>query len=91
MRYRKRFCLFKAKTYICDMVEKKTNKQIMFGELGKYCIDISKLVFGGVILAGIMKLDINRILLFGLGTIIVLLTVIAGLICMLLANSNKNK
>lgn len=63
----------------------------MFGELGKYCIDISKLVFGGVILAGIMKLDINRILLFGLGTIIVLLTVIAGLICVLLANSNKNK
>lgn len=39
--------------------ERKTNKQVMLGELGKYCIDISKLVFGGVVLAGIMKLDVN--------------------------------
>lgn len=53
----------------------------MLGELGKYCIDISKLVFGGVVLAGIMKLDVNRALLFGLGTVVVLLTVSAGLIC----------
>ena len=67
----------------------------MLGELGKYCIDISKLVFGGVVLAGIMKLDVNRALLFGLGTVVVLfvvlLTVSAGLICILLANSNKEK
>ena len=55
------------------------------------CIDISKLVFGGVVLAGIMKLDVNRALLFGLGTVVVLLTVSAGLICILLANSNKEK
>ena len=83
--------------------ERKTNKQVMLGELGKYCIDISKLVFGGVVLAGIMKLDVNRallfglgtvvvlFLLFGLGTVVVLLTVSAGLICILLANSNKEK
>ncbi|OUO52249.1 hypothetical protein B5F78_12545 [Bacteroides sp. An279] len=64
---------------------------MMLGELGKYCIDISKLVFGGVVLAGIMKLDVNRALLFGLGTVVVLLTVAAGLICILLANSNKEK
>ncbi len=51
----------------------------------------SKLVFGGVVLAGIMKLDVNRALLFGLGTVVVLLTVSAGLICILLANSNKEK
>ena len=47
--------------------ERKTNKQVMLGELGKYCIDISK------------------------GTVVVLLTVSAGLICILLANSNKEK
>lgn len=38
-----------------------------------------------------MKLDVNRALLFGLGTVVVLLTVSAGLICILLANSNKEK
>lgn len=38
-----------------------------------------------------MKLDVNRALLFGLGTVVVLLTVSAGLIYILLANSNKEK
>ena len=61
----------------------------MLSELGKYCIDISKLVFGGVILAGIMKLEINRTLLFGLGAIIVLIMLITGLGCTLLSNTKK--
>lgn len=58
-------------------------------ELGKYCIDLSKLVFGGIILAGIMDLDISRIMLFGIGTCITILTAIAGFICILLSE-NKN-
>ena len=61
----------------------------MLSELGKYCIDISKLVFGGVILAGIMKLEINCTLLFGLGAIIVLIMLITGLGCTLLSNTKK--
>ncbi len=37
-------------------------------ECGKFLIDIAKLVFGGVILAGIMKYDsVNPVLLFGIG------------------------
>ena len=32
--------------------------------------DVAKLVFGGVILAGIMKLDVNRALLFTIGGIL---------------------
>lgn len=69
--------------------ERKTNRRLMLSELGKYCIDISKLVFGGVILAGIMKLEINRTLLFGLGAIIVLIMLITGLGCTLLSNTKK--
>lgn len=89
---RKRLALSGERRIFAKMEDKrKTNKQVMLGELGKYCIDISKLVFGGVVLAGIMKLDVNRALLFGLGTVVVLLTVSAGLICILLANSNKEK
>ena len=80
----------KNKGYICNMEEeRKTNRRLMLSELGKYCIDISKLVFGGVILAGIMKLEINRTLLFGLGAIIVLIMLITGLGCTLLSNTKK--
>lgn len=69
--------------------ERKINKKLVLNELGKYCIDISKLVFGGVILAGIMKLEINRTLLFGLGAIIVLIMLVTGLGCTLLSNMQK--
>ena len=40
----------------------KERKEVIFTETGKLLIDVAKLVFGGVILAGIMKLDVNRAL-----------------------------
>lgn len=67
----------------------KNKKDALFAELGKYSIDISKLVFGGVILAGIMKLDVNRLALFGLGVLVVIATLITGLIFIALSNSKK--
>ncbi len=67
----------------------KNRKEAVFAELGKYSIDISKLVFGGVILAGIMKLDVNKIALFGLGILVVIATLVAGLIFTVLSNSKK--
>lgn len=35
-------------------------KNMLCEKFGDYCLDVSKLVFGGVILAAIMELDINR-------------------------------
>ena len=45
----------------------------LFVEAGKFCLDIAKLIFGGVILAGLMKQDIEYISLFliGLGVVII--------------------
>jgi len=43
-------------------------------ELGKYFIDISKLIFAGVLLAGLIRQDINSALLFSLGAAVFLLT-----------------
>ena len=43
---------------------------------GDYGLDLSKLIFGGVILAAIMQLDINTVWLFVVGTVIVALVVI---------------
>ena len=42
-------------------------------KFGDYCLDLSKLIFGGVILAAIMQLDINTVWLFVVGTVIVAL------------------
>ena len=48
-------------------------------ELGEFMVDIAKLVFGGVILAGIMSEDVNRKLLFSFGSIVVLAFALFGL------------
>lgn len=62
----------------------------MAKETGVYCLDISKLVFGGVVLAGVMDLGIDRYWLFGWGFVIVLVMAVAGLIFIGLSNL-KNK
>ena len=47
-------------------------------ELGKYCLDISKLIFGGVILAGIMNLGVEGYYLFGVGGALVAFFAVIG-------------
>lgn len=62
-----------------SMVQKKgKNNSLLMKELGVYCLDISKLIFGSVVLAGIMDLEINRYWLFGLGSLIVIVIALAG-------------
>ena len=63
--------------YICSM--EKERKEVV----------LSKLVFGGIILASIMKLDVNKPLLFILGGISVLAFAFAGLAFMALSKSKK--
>ena len=64
------------------------NHSIAF-EAGKFCLDIAKLVFGGVILAGIMQqgIEFNSLFLTGLG--VVLLFVAFGFY--LIKKSKKNR
>lgn len=60
-----------------NATEQKSEQSIAF-EAGKFCLDIAKLVFGGVILAGIMQqgIEFNSLFLTGLG--VVLLFVVFG-------------
>ncbi|EXZ16884.1 hypothetical protein M067_4772, partial [Bacteroides fragilis str. J-143-4] len=59
---------------------KRESKETILSETGKFLIDIAKLVFGGVILAGIMKYDnINPWLLFSIGGSVVLICFLSGL------------
>lgn len=73
--------------YLCSM--KKESAQALYGELGKYLIDISKLVFGGIILAGIMRVEVDQTLLFILGGVWVITFSISGVILTVKSKSQK--
>lgn len=64
-------------------------KQSLMAESGKLLIDLSKLVFAGIILAGIMKTDANQALLFISGGLFVTMFAIGGLI-LIAASKSKN-
>ena len=65
---------------------KGDRKETILSESGKFLIDIAKLVFGGVILAGIMKYEsVNPALLFGIGGMSVLLCFVSGIILIALS------
>ena len=56
--------------------KKKVNQEIatnVLAEGGKFCLDLAKLIFGGVILTGLMRQDLDYTLLFLLGTVVVML------------------
>ncbi|MBQ9356804.1 MAG: ABC transporter permease [Prevotella sp.] len=50
---------------------KLKKKELLYQEAGKYFLDLSKLVFGGIILAEIMNLNINDGAIFGIGGVAV--------------------
>lgn len=71
---------------------KKQAKKTMLQEGGKYCLDISKLVFGGVILAGIMKQNIEDYMtLFIIGGLVFALLIVAGFLMIDISNKLKGK
>ena len=53
--------------------------EILALEGGKFCLDIAKLVFAGIILTGIMKEDADSLLLFSLGVTVILFFAVYGL------------
>ena len=80
--------VFAEKCYFCSM-ETKGRKELMYKEVGKYCLDLSKLVFGGVILAGVMDLgfDLIPLILVGLGFVFVFVFGAMGMFAMFMANT----
>ena len=65
---------------------RKERRETILSETGKFLVDIAKLVFGGVILAGIMKYEsVNCALLYGIGRAAVAVCLISGLILLTLS------
>ena len=67
----------------------KDGKITLFAEAGKFCLDIAKLVIGGVLLAGIMKEDIDKTTLYTLGVLIVLFFTFLGFLFLIISKKIK--
>ena len=51
---------------------KEEDSHSLAWEAGKFCLDIAKLILAGVVLAGLMKQDLNFALLCIIGTIVMI-------------------
>ena len=59
--------------------------------IGKFLLDIAKLIIGGVILAGIMQQDIAYWKLYFYGGLTVIFCVLWGIVFIVLSDNDKNK
>lgn len=65
---------------------RQERKETILSETGKFLVDIAKLVFGGIILAGIMKYEsINSVMLYSVGGMAVIICFLSGLILLTLS------
>lgn len=69
---------------------KHRTKQTLWAEGGKFCLDIAKLIFDGIILASIMKKDIDSVALLCVGGVLNFALVALGFL-LLMISKNKFK
>ena len=68
-------------------IEQKTT---LWSEGGKFCLDLAKLIFGGIIFAGIMQDNIDRTRLYAWGVFFMVLIVALGMY-FIIKSKNKKK
>jgi len=76
--------------YLCsrikvqEMIESqnmsKARKRKFYLKLSDFLLDLAKLIFGGIILTGILDMDFNKPLLFLTGSIVVAILAIWGFV-----------
>lgn len=71
------------------MVMDIEKRELLFAEIGKFFLDIAKLIFGGIILAGIMEIGVDKYLLFTIGGICTVIFAIVGLYAIMYSKSKK--
>ena len=64
-------------------------RELLFDEIGKFFLDIAKLIFGGIILAGIMEIGVDKYLLFMIGGALTVIFAMAGLLLMILSKTKR--
>lgn len=71
------------------MVMDIEKRELLFAEIGKFFLDIAKLIFGGIILAGIMEIGVDKYLLFMIGGALTVIFAMAGLLLMILSKTKR--
>ena len=66
-------------------------KKTLWSEGGKFCLDLAKLIFGGIILASIMKKDIDTGKLLVCGALITMFLAVCGFFLILMSKDKKKK
>lgn len=66
-------------------------KTTLWSEGGKFCLDLAKLIFGGIILASIMKKDIDTGKLLVFGALITMFLAVFGFFLILMSKDKKRK
>lgn len=85
------FCKISLTILIFNRMKKKTTELILL-ESGRYMLDMSKLVFGGVILVGIMQIEgLSIQMLLIIGGISVVFSMLVGLVFLQQSQINKRK
>lgn len=69
-------------------IEQKTT---LWSEGGKFCLDLAKLIFCGIILASIMKKDIDTEKLLVFGALITMFLAVCGFFLILMSKDKKRK
>ena len=76
---------FTENAYLCSM----NTRRDLYDKFSDYTLDLSKLVFGGVILAGIMDMKLNTGMLFGLGALFVVILTLLGYTFIILKHNSR--
>lgn len=66
-------------------------KTTLWSEGGKFCLDLAKLIFGGFILASIMKKDIDTGKLLVFGALITMFLAVCGFFLILMSKDKKKR
>jgi hypothetical protein len=70
----------------------RARRKVLYEELGKFLLDLAKLVFGGVILTGIVKYDtVHAVLLYGTSALAVGICMVMGLYLISISKTDKKK
>lgn len=56
----------------------KANRKKVYLKMSDLFFDLGKLVFAGIILTGIVNMDVNSVALFAIGGIVTLILIVAG-------------
>ena len=69
--------------------KKELDRKWLTEKLGDFLLDIAKLIFGGVVLAGIMETDVNPYWLFSIGGGVAVWVAFIGFYVLVLFNRKK--